>query len=217
LWCNPDLTLSDASLEKEALEYILNENNIEYEVYTGPECSKELFIEKYSDESFDLIWLMCHGNFNFDNPFESSLTISSESDINILELENLAPERDLKRLLVLNACQSGCSSIRYDSMGFSGLGPSLSNPSQSVIGHLWLAQSFAASIIGAVLMHNLMDEREYGFALNKTLQLVTKDKEELLGGLKKITYSDSQVVKSLTERNIDLRRLMFWGSLVLFD
>ncbi|MFA9560370.1 CHAT domain-containing protein [Evansella sp. AB-rgal1] len=219
LWCNPDLTLSDASFEKEALEYILKENDIDYEVFTGNECSKELFIEKYSDDSFDLIWLMCHGSFNFDNPYESTLTISSEDDINIVELEYIAPERESKRLLVLNACQSGCSSIRYDSMGFSGLGPSLTNANQSVIGHLWLAQSFAASIIGAVLMYNLMieTETEYGAALNKAIQQVTKDKSDLLDVLKEATYNDSQIVKSLSERNVDLRRLMFWGSLVLFD
>jgi CHAT domain-containing protein len=205
------------SFQKEALEYILKANNIDYEVFTGNECSKKIFMEKYIDKSFDLIWLMCHGSFNFNNPYETSLKISSNDEINILELERLTPERTGRRLLVLNACQSGCSSIRYDSMGFSGLGPSLTSPYQSVIGHLWLAESFAASIIGTVLMGNLITSTEYGNALNKTLQLVTKDKAELLDTLKQLINNDSQIIHSLSERNIDLRKLLYWGSLVLFD
>lgn len=217
LWCNPDLTLSDAKLEQEALEYILNANNIEYEVYTGNQCSKQLFINKYTDNSFDLIWLMCHGNFNFDNPFESNLKIAPENSINILELESLTQEIKNKRLLVLNACQSGTSSIRYDSMGFSGLGPSLTNANQSVIGHLWLAQSFAASVIGTVLIENLILNSEYGIALSKTLQLITQDKDILLNHLTQLVNEDSQLVKSLRERNIDLRKILYWGSLVLFN
>ncbi|MEH7076971.1 CHAT domain-containing protein [Neobacillus drentensis] len=217
LWCNPDSTLSAAKLEQEALEYILKANNIEYEVFTGNECSKLTFENKYKDSSFDLIWLMCHGNFNFDNPYQSNLKISSTDHINVLELERLTPERINRRLLVLNACQSGTSSIRYDSMGFTGLGPSLTNINQSVIGHLWLAESFAASIIGTVLMGNLILNSEHGIALNNTLHLITQDKNTVINHLTRLLNEESQIVRSLSERNIDLQKIIYWGSLVHFD
>lgn len=97
---------------------------------------------------------MCHGNFDFNIPSNSSLNVGKNESVNLNELIDIIPVRNRKRMLVLNACQSGCSAIRYNAMGFVGLGPGLTNKYQSVVGHLyqWIVsqQEFGGIILNSI-------------------------------------------------------------------
>ncbi|PGV54173.1 CHAT domain-containing protein [Bacillus sp. AFS037270] len=217
IWCDPDNSLTDAYNEKEALEVLLNYYGISYEVYVGSECSLQLFLSKYNDLDFDLIWLMCHGAFNFDNPNDSVLTISETETVRLSQLVFNNQHRKEKRLLVLNACQSGCSTIRYDGMGFVGLGSSLSSRNQTVFGHLWSVHSFAASILGPLFLTHILNGSSWGEALNLSRIDMSKGKEAILKSLRISIWDKIQLMDSIEYRNINLKELIYWASPILFE
>lgn len=214
IWCDPGSNLFDAHLEKEALEFILNNNGIEFDVFTCNECTKEEFINRYSSDEYDLIWLMCHGNFDFDIPSNSSLNVGPDEYVNLNQLIYKIPERDKKRILVLNACQSGCSSIRYNAMGFVGLGPGLTNKYQSVVGHLWPVDSFAAGVFGTLLVNELASGNPWDLSLNNSIRIMSSGIKEIQKNTKDI--SNLSIVNSLNNRHIDWSKMVYWSSPVIF-
>lgn len=217
IWCDPDNTLTDAYNEKEALEVILDYYEISYEVYVGNECSLELFLSKYNDVEFDLVWLMCHGFFNFDNPNDSGLIISNSEIVRLSQLEFNNPFRKERRLLVLNACQSGCSTIRYDGMGFVGLGSSLSTPNQAVVGHLWSVHSFAASIFGPLFLTYILNGSSWGESLNFSRIDMSRGKEEIQKSLGISIKKRIQLLDSIEHRSVNLKEIIYWASPILFE
>lgn len=220
IWSDPDSSLPISELEKGAVLHILkSKENIDLEIYSNDECSRELFIEKYRDSDFDLIYLMCHGNFNFDNPSASELFISKDDTIQLNELIENMPKRDAKRLLVLNACQTGSSSIRYTGMNFIGFGPSLTNQYQSIIGHLWPVLSIDAMIFGIMLTYYLAESKQWGDAINFARKDLLLNKHDLVDKFIKqleLPY-DSDLIRILEKETVKLNELISWGSSCLFE
>ncbi|MGH4125572.1 MAG: CHAT domain-containing protein [Clostridium sp.] len=219
IWCDPDCSLPSTIIEKELIENnLINCEGVNANIFIGEECSYELFCEKYKDGNYDMIWLMCHGNFDFDNPSNSCLYISKDKPIAINELIDLIPHTDQRRLLVINACESGCSSVRSSGMNFVGFGASLSNQFQSVIGHLWPIDSFAASVFGAILSHNILCNNDWGKAINNTRKQMN-DGNKAIEEFFKITLKyeeNSEIVQRLNRCSQEMNELIFWGSSAFF-
>ncbi|MBX4266213.1 CHAT domain-containing protein [Clostridium estertheticum] len=219
IWCDPDCSLPSTIIEKELVEHnLVNCEGVNVNVFIGEECSYDLFCEKYKDENYDVIWLMCHGNFDFDNPSNSCLCISKDKPMAINELIELIPHTDQRRLLVINACESGCSSIRSSGMNFVGFGANLSNQFQSVIGHLWPIDSFAASVFGAILSYNILNYDDWGKAINITRKQMNNGNKAIEEFFKNtLKYGEnSDIVKRLNWCSKEMSELMFWGSSAFF-
>jgi CHAT domain len=165
IWADPDGSLPVATFEIDALIHLLSTYDIGYEFYCGSDCTKDLFLEKYSDSDFDLIWVISHGEFNSDNPPFSRLHISADEEITAWELQQCIPSRENKRFLILNACQSGVAGVRFNSMGFLGIAPSITNESQTVLGHLWHVDSLASATLGTLTLHCLLQKNTLPHAL----------------------------------------------------
>lgn len=217
IWCDPDGSLFRSHLEKQALEYILCKHQIEYEVYSENDCTAELFLEKYRSGDFDVLWLICHGAFNSDNPLQSELHVSSDKTVTLEMLHSLDMVRDTRRLLVLNACQSGTSSIRSDSMGFMGFGPALTNETQSVIGHLWSVDSFAAGVFGSLCLWHLLHSNTWGQAVNRARRDLALGNIHIIDVLSDVLSDEVQLLNSMNHVTDDLSQILHWGAPVLFE
>ncbi|PWK08478.1 CHAT domain-containing protein [Tumebacillus permanentifrigoris] len=215
LWCDPTEDLYYANLEKDSVEKIFTKHGIEVEVFSGEACTPELFLEKYKDPNIDLIWTMCHASFNADDPTESLLVVSKENGISLGRILDCKPDRDQKRLLVLNSCESGMSGQRSDAMGLIGFGPSLSNEQQSVIGHLWTVDSFGATILGILLSIHLLGSPSWGHALNRAIKDMSKGNCHVQEILKIHLDHDADVIRLLNNYPID--KLGYWGSVALYE
>lgn len=190
IWVNPDGSLPMSLREAEAIEYLLNQNNIPYEIYIEEACTRSLFMEKYEDPSYDLIWVSAHGKFNSDNPPFSELYVASNNDtVTAWELQKKIPHRSGKRKLILNACESGTAGVRFNSMGFVGIAASITNNHQTVLGHLWVADSLGSSVYGIFLMNQILKGKSLPYAAKAS-------SNALLAG-------NSDVVNKLTEMNPD--------------
>lgn len=218
IWCDPEGNLFDAYREKEALETLLNKNGIYFESYSFTQCSFELFLSKYVDMKFDLVWIMCHANFDNNDPPSSKLNVSKDQYITLRSLSLLrVKERINRRLLVLNACESGCSPIRYTAMGHVGLSQSLANNFQSVVGHLWPVSSFVATIFGTLLMSKLIEGASWAEAVNNVRIDISKGNKHIEVILTSILGAESQLVESLLNRQEELNKLVYWASPNLYE
>lgn len=220
IWCDPDNenSLYDAHIEKDAIIAILNKLKVAYDVFVGPECTFQEFMKCYTQMDYDLIWLMCHGNYNSDNPLQSSLTISNETSATLKYLFDHPYMGQKRRLLVLNACESGASAIRYDSMAFVGLGASLSTYNQSVIGHLWSVDSFAAAVFGCLLMESLTRGVAWDKSVHNVRNILKSGREEITKTLSGVLDSDSQLMRSIINRtSMEWSLLVYWASANFYE
>lgn len=187
IWVNPDGSLSMSIREAEALEYLLKEHDIPYEIYKEEECTRSLFLEKYADPSFDLIWVSAHGKFNSDNPPFSELYIDTNGGtVTAWELQNTIPLRPEKRKLILNACESGTAGVRFNSMGFLGIAPAITNSYQTVLGHLWVVDSLGSSVYGIFLMEQLLQGHSLPYAAKAASQALLVGNIEIVNRLSAI-------------------------------
>jgi CHAT domain-containing protein len=217
IWCDPLQDLRTSSYEKESIETICRAHNIRCESVSGDECTVDGFLHKYADEEYDLIWVICHGNFDYDDYFNSELVVSRHGAVTLEQVKRLTPAGSKRRLLVLNSCQSACSTVRYDGMGFVGFGTQLANQAQSVIGHLWPVSQMAASIFGAVLMGNLVLQSSWEAALNKTRKDLVNPLSSARSLLSGYLPENNKLIQELEEHSTLLSKLFFWGSASLFE
>lgn len=217
IWSNPDGSLPMATFEGEAIQSIISNNNIEYELYDGAQCTKSLFLEKYSDPTFDMVWLSSHGEYNPDNPPESKLYVSADESVTTRELQNCIPENNHRRYLILNVCQSGTASIRYDSMGFLGIGPSLTNEFQKVLGHLWYADSLASAVLGIITLNTFLEGNSLTCSLKQASTIMRSGNKKVAEVLVEICDGQQLVDRVKNTITKDLSLPFFSMSAIVFE
>lgn len=217
IWFDPMMNLGGfAPFEFDAITKMLSNHNIIYKQYSGDQCTKELFIEEYSSKEYDMIWVISHGEFNYNDPHESLLYISKNETISAWELEEYIPFREEKRYLILNACQTGIAGSWYNSLGLLGLGPSLTNKYQSVMGHLWLADSLAACVMGVFTLSFLLKGATLAEALKKAMKVMFQGKSEILLVLKEID-SNLELIERVEFTSKDLSLPFHSMSAVIYE
>lgn len=216
IWCDPDESLSFSVKEKEIITGIMDKHGIQYDLFEGIEgCSKAAFIEKYSDPAYDLIWIMCHGKFNSDDPTKSELFVENDNPLRLEEISHVAfYNRPAKRLLVLNACQSSASIVRYNSMGFIGLGTSLTKEMQAVAGHLWLTDFQAAPALGCLFMDRIARGEEWSAALHESRMIMRSGNSAIIEQLEAIN-SKVPLIYETTRKDLSLSMYAYSG--ILFE
>jgi hypothetical protein len=224
LWFNPDSSLFMSHYELSATIFFLQENGYTSEqiiVKAQDECTKAEFLELYTDGEFDLIWISSHGTVNSNDPRRSQITISSTEYLELHELSNKEIERDTKRLLVLNICQSSSSYIRYNGMDFLGIAQFLTKENQSVVGHHWYTQYLSSAAFGGSLMFYLMMNIGWSKAIGESQRLLSLGTDHLIG---KITdtypnaYDDIELIQRIKNQNsVELNLIANWGSTSIFE
>lgn len=170
IWFN-DSGLPYATYELDAIKVLLDEKSIQVDIFEKEKLTKETFLEKYQDASYDLVWIITHGEFDYNNPPYSYLYLSETSKISLWDLQNCTLKRNNKRNVILNACYSGCADVRHNSMGFIGIAPSLITAEQDILGHLWFVHDLASATLGIFTLKYLLE----GFELTKATQLASRN------------------------------------------
>lgn len=218
IWCDPDKSLNFSVKEREFLTRQLENYGIPYDLYEGytgeKRCNKDKFIEAYTRNDYDLIWIMCHGKFNPDDPTLSELIIEKNNPITVRNLTALKLTNTNRRILVLNACQSSLSSVRYNSMGFLGFSPLLTSESQTVIGHLWSVDSITSAVLGGLLIHKLLNHNSPGQSLADSISILKQGNENIMNNMKEL-YSDFDLITEYTSKKMN--ELFYSGSALLFN
>jgi hypothetical protein len=189
IWSDPDGSLPTSIFEVEAIKHLLESKKIDFELYVGDQCTKNLFLEKYSNPEFDMIWIISHGEFNSDNPPFSVLYVAENEPVTTWELQKYTPITTKRRYLILNACQSGTAGVRYNSMGFLGIGPSITNEFQTVLGHLWYVDTLASAILGTFTLKGVIEGNSMTLSLKQASKIMCKGNRAIEEGLLEINDS----------------------------
>lgn len=216
IWSDPDESLPTSTFEVEAIKYILSCEKVEFEIYEGTQCSKNLFLEKYSDPTFDMIWVISHGEFNTDNPPFSKLFIEKNESVTTWELQKYTPITTRRRYLILNACQSGTAGVRYNSMGFLGIGPSVTNEFQTVLGHLWYVDALASAVLGIFTLKHLLEGNSLAFSLKQASEIMCRGNQAIEESLLEISNSLQVVERVRNSLSKDLSLPFYSMSALVF-
>lgn len=181
--------------------------------FMGPnDCSADRLRRAYEDQSVDLLWLSCHGDFDSRSPEDAHLKVGNDvvrfSDIRSWE----TPERETRRLLMVNACYGGATPS-LEGGGTLGLSTSIAGPSQSVITHLWNSHWLSASTFGVLLASVL---KQGHFPAFKQVAKWMLEADKIPSRLEHVEANNlAERVRQNSSVNWD--DLSIWGSVAFFQ
>jgi len=216
IWFDPAEDLHRAAFELSGLLKIFEKNNVNVEIVRESSCTKNGFIEKYSDPKYDLIWIISHGAFDSNNSPNSNLKISKTEFVTAWELQKHIPKMRKGRYLVLNACYSGCSDVRNNSMGFIGLAPSATNESQIVLGQLWFVDVLASGVLGILTLDSLIRGESLQSSLKKSTLTMSKGNITILEALRAID-NNLEIIERVERTSVQYEIPFYSMSGVVFD
>jgi hypothetical protein len=175
------------------------------------------FAACYARRDLDVLWVTCHGEYAAYTPELSHLVLGEEQlSLNqVLRLE--APITDERRLLVLNACDSGTAATLGGLTEF-GLGSLVAGPTQAVIGHQWPCDWLMAAGFGAVLGSSLASGLGFGDSFGCALRALREGP-----GRMSETLREQGVELGICERLAHAASagrehgVLHWGSPVFFE
>lgn len=200
-----------AEREADVLRYVLEARGVAVRRVHAEEMTKDEFKRAYFDDGYDLMWIGAHGEYDHLEPSEVYLDLPSGETITLADLV-YNPVTSNRRLLVINACDSGTSATLggVPEIGMSAVGAS---PNQAVISHLWPIDSWTvAPIFATLLAHALTQEKSYFAAYSDTVITLTQGPAFTQARLSAILGSDHPLVRRAGDHADDIRGLAGWGS-----
>lgn len=201
--------------ETEAVSALLEASGIEVERFRT-ELTVERFISLYSRQDLDVLWVACHGEHTVFEPERSQLTVGVEQELTLEDMLALpAPEAAGRRLLVLNACDSG-TAAQFGGLADFGIGAVLAGPSQAVVGHQWPIGLLEAAGFGAVLAAGLADGEGFVEAFDRAAAALERGVTETLHEL------EGRDARGELRARLEVRRerrhdLLDWGSPIFLE
>ncbi len=115
-------------------------------VVAGP-LDAAAFQTFYEDVEADLLWVIGHGAQSPFRQNESGLILAGGEVLTSAQISGFAQPNDGRRLLVLNICSATATQNR-GGLARIGFGHDLTTAAQTVVGHLWPIDYFAALAFG---------------------------------------------------------------------
>ncbi|MGV9393347.1 CHAT domain-containing protein [Streptomyces olivaceus] len=166
MWCG-DAPYAQA--EAAVLQTVFTYAGIQCDVVGHDGVTRQRFLDAYSSDDYDVIWVAAHGHHPLLRPDDSAVVLTSTEQVFLQDLTAApVPSTSRRRLLVLNTCDSAAANAQgpYDDFG---LGRSIAGPGQAVIGHLWPVSGGAAVVFGALLAIELADGSTFADAFATAL------------------------------------------------
>ncbi len=210
-------TLS-AAAEVETVAALLREHGVKVEAVDGSAANKDQFVEQYSDPSYDLVWVVAHGEFDPHNPHLAGIRVHATRAevVTLVDLENIALAGDRRRLLMLNICD-GATAGTLGGLCGPGLGPMLVSSRQTVISHVWPIDQRISSAYGVLLALGLTKSTSFFEAFQYAGLRVAREKSDLLQELEGHLGSTNEVVRRLSNRDVEADNIALWGCPVFLE
>ncbi len=204
-------------METEMVRHAFEHAGAEVRTFSPETCSHEDFIREYENSSYDVIWVVSHGEFDHWSPHEVRLHLAPDhTSVSLDDLWNKAPISAERRLLVLNVCDGA----RFSEAGLLprvGLAPGLAAPFQATISHLWPVQPFPSAAFGAYLAHFLSAGRPYFESYVDTLKSLARSAPEIGAELALLYGQEFELTNRLRAREHDFGNIEIWGSAAFFQ
>ena len=181
----------------------------------GYKQTKQDFLNLYADTSLDLLWVAGHGECDRWDPSSPAILVGGGAQVFMDDLLALPISAAGRRLLVLNICDSGTSSV-FGGIHKLGLAPMLASAHQSVVGHSWPIDPIIAAGFGVKLAQELASDpagffAAYGRALASLREPWDVFVEKIAGRI------DAEIVQRMCNNERDLGNIFHWGSPCFFE
>jgi len=211
-----------AQYECDGLQQIFEQKGIQVERYNWIDHTPEEFALAYQDDSYDLVWMSCHGQFNHFRPHDSYLLLNRATDEvpeKRLQLDQLLYHREKaigRRLLALNACD-GATTTLLNSPGSVGFGASLVSCSQSLLSHQWPIDDYAGLVLGLLVGVSLAEGKTYLESFKDALLVFFKGQEAVVETLKQSIPEGELYDRIEFSAKIEYHNLYYYGSLTYLE
>lgn len=167
----------------------------------------------YEDADADLVWVIGHGEQSPFRQSESGLVLADGTVLTSAEIAAYARPETGRRLLVLNICSATATQNR-GGLARIGFGHELTTADQSVIGHLWPIDYYAALAFGCSLSLDLAGS-SVAEALASTMARMQQP-ERLIRDFETVDATQEAISRLRSERAAEqISNLLSWGSPVL--
>jgi hypothetical protein len=154
--------------------------------------------------------------FDHMDPHRSSLSLCENADLTFDELRRLSQPRVGRRLLVLDACDSGAAPM-YGGLSDFGFGPQLSSEVQAVISHRWPVEQFPSAIFNLLLAVGLRSKSFY-HSYESAISTMIGGREAIAAVLGALLGRDHDVVGRIRDNeSIRWHTIAVWGSAAFFE
>ena len=175
------------------------------------DVTRDEFGRIYREDDLDLVWITGHGLHDHAHPDQSALLFRGGEPADMDWLAGLdAPGYD-RRLLVLNVCSGGQSTMWNSPYGF-GIAPALAGPSQTVISHLWPTAAAIAASFGVLLAQALTADGDHVRAFKSAVETLAGGADRVLGALGSAPAEGPRLAEHLASASHDLANIAHWGS-----
>lgn len=205
--------------ELEGVSAIFGANGIEVD-QRYEDLDAAAFVELYSREDYDAVWINAHGEFAGTDPHAAHILLSMDGQqtITVAQLAATVVPNDRRRLLFLNICDGGNVMVT-DAPPRLGIAPMLASRNQAVISHLWPVRNFVAATYGVLLAKALAGGAEFFRAYCEALRTLRLDRPSLLHLLNSIEPRPSELIDRVGNGPDDFsdHNIFNWGSPVFYE
>lgn len=176
----------------------------------------EVFRSEYSRPEYDVIWVTTHGEFDHNDPHRSTLLLGGDASASFNEVRRIPVPANERRLLVLDACDSGAVAV-YGGLSDFGFGPLLTSKNQAVICHRWPVEQFSSAVFNSLLARSLR-RASFFSAYQTAVATMVKGKDAVLLELTSALGADHDlVVRVRNNESVRWDSLGIWGSPAFFE
>jgi hypothetical protein len=202
-----------AARELDVVARILTEAGVQVVVRDEAEMTREQFLLDYHDPGFELFWVGLHGIRDALDPEAAHLLLPSERKILFSDLTFEHTLSAARRLLVLNACDSGTTAT-LGGLGEMGLAASAAGPGQAVVCHLWPIGSVTVAPVFAALLAQCLGTSSYFKAYAETVSILAAGPLRILQALPE---SAADLRHAVDDHPEDFQTITGWGSAAFFE
>ena len=204
-----------AQHELKEVRRILESGGVFCEVIQAGSKAREQFLQHYTSDDYDLIWLMCHGEFSAYTPHESHIPTQASGLITLEDLAKVERHASGRRLLVLNIC-SGAAGAMLGGLMDLGLGPVVTSERQAVLSHLWPVALWTPVAFGALLAGNLLEFNAYFDAFVATMRIFSGERASVIEGLLRLECP-FDLIDRVDGMGDEWSNILHWGSPVFLQ
>lgn len=215
MWCGAGSITEE--MELNAVRSVLEHSGIQVDQYSSKETTKAQFIGIYESIEYDVIWVMSHGEFDHWQPGNVSIVVGTDGDLSLDEMLQLdVPEKDGRRLLLLNVCD-GATYSNQGGIPRLGIAPSVAGSNQCAISHLWPVSPFAAAAFGFLYASSISKGLGFFEAYQDALNRIGGTQNDVLNEIERACLDGGEFVQRLSSRELPFELMAHSGSAAFFQ
>lgn len=201
-------SLMTAAEEVKIIKSLLKNAGVEVDEIESSDFSS--FRAGYMSNSYDLIWVIAHGEFDQYVPHHTHIATTNGGVISLVDIEGLKlPVSTQRRLLVLNICSGGTSAALGGFPDF-GIASMLTSKSQAVVSHSWPVLLWDPVVFGVIFLKELLERGQYFDAFQAAVLTLCGERQQLFDSLSEIP--STEVLLQKIQNDSVPWNILRWGS-----